>query len=327
MSDYAKIVGAGEVKLERLLPGPIERVWEYLTDAELRSSWFAGGKMDLRVGSKFVLYFQHAHLSHEKTPPPKYASMANGVEGAGEITQCDPPRLLAYTSTFGALGESEVIFELSPQGEKVLLVVTHRRLHSKDEMHQVSGGWHSHLGILDDRLAGREPRPFWSTHMKLEQEYERRFVDAVPWDGPIEVNIKRHFAASAERVFDAWFDTELLQKWMFGPAVRDEEIVRLEADPRVGGKFSFVVRRQGTEIDHVGTYLEIDRPRRLVFTWGIAGESTDGSRVVITIEPRGNGCELSLKHEMDPKWAEYADRTRAGWSKMLDMLQAATGGP
>ena len=135
------------------------------------------------------------------------------------------------------------------------------------------------------------------------------------------------FGASPERVFDAWLNTEMLQKWMFGPAVRDEEIVRLSIDARVGGKFSFVVRRQGAEIDHVGTYLEIDRPRRLVFTWGIAGESTDESRVVITIVPEGSGCELTLTHEMDPKWAEYADRTQAGWSKMLDMLQAATGGP
>lgn len=146
-------------------------------------------------------------------------------------------------------------------------------------------------------------------------------------NGPIEVCVKRHFAASAERVFDAWLNAEMLQRWMFGPAVRDEEIVRLSIDARVDGEFSFVVRRQDTEIDHVGTYLEIDRPRRLVFTWGIAGESTDGSRVVIAIVPDGSGCELTLTHEMDPKWAEYADRTQAGWSKMLDLLQATTGGP
>lgn len=56
---------------------------------------------------------------------------------------------------------------------------------------------------------------------------------------------------------------------MFGPAVRDEAIVRLDLAPHVGGSFSFVVRRQGEEINHVGTYLEIERRRRLVFTWGI----------------------------------------------------------
>jgi uncharacterized protein YndB with AHSA1/START domain len=141
----------------------------------------------------------------------------------------------------------------------------------------------------------------------------------------IEVVVTRQFAATAERVFDAWLDAAYLERWMFGPAVRDEEIVRLSIDPRVGGKFSFLVRRQGMEIDHVGTYLEIDRPRRLVFTWGIGGESVDESRVAIEITPGAAGCELTLTHEMDSKWAEYRDRTQAGWSKMLDLLVVATG--
>ncbi|WP_335342470.1 SRPBCC domain-containing protein [Polycladomyces zharkentensis] len=62
----------------------------------------------------------------------------------------------------------------------------------------------------------------------------------------------------------------MIGKWMFGPAhpEREEEVVRISLDPRVGGSFSFVVRRQGQEMDHVGEYLEIERPRRLVFTWG-----------------------------------------------------------
>lgn len=325
MSEFAKIIGPGEVRIERVLPGPIERVWAYLTESELRGKWFASGEMQMRVGSKFELLFQHANLSHEKTPPPKYAEMACGVTGQGEITQCEPPRLLAFTSHFGP-SESEVIFELSPRGDEVLLVLTHRRLGTKDEMSGVSGGWHSHLGILEDQLAGREPRPFWTTHGKLEKEYEQRFVDALPYVAPIEVRVTRRFSASPERVFDAWLDAEIMQKWMFGPAVRDEEIVRLAIDARVDGKFSFLVRRQGVEFDHVGRYLEIDRPRRLAFTWGIAGESVDESRVVIEIVPEGGGCELTLTHAMDPKWAEYAERTTAGWSKMLDMLVTATGG-
>lgn len=138
---------------------------------------------------------------------------------------------------------------------------------------------------------------------------------------PIEVVVSRQFRASAERVFDAWLDARMLETWMFGPQVRDEEIVRLSIDARVGGQFSFLVRRQGIEIDHVGTYLEIERPRRLVFTWGIAGHSDDApSRVTIDITPIEDGCELVLTHEMDAKWAEFKDRTHTGWSNMLDLL-------
>lgn len=134
------------------------------------------------------------------------------------------------------------------------------------------------------------------------------------------VRITRSFTAPAEWVFDAWLDPAMIGRWMFGSALREEEVLHLKADAHVGGKFSFLVRRQGTEIDHVGTYREIDRPHRLVFTWGIGGESADESVVTIDIRATGQGCDLTLTHEMDPKWAEYASRTEAGWTKMLGAL-------
>jgi uncharacterized protein YndB with AHSA1/START domain len=138
------------------------------------------------------------------------------------------------------------------------------------------------------------------------------------------VRVTHRFKASPQRVFDAWLSPEMIGRWMFGKALREEEILRIEVDARVGGSFSFLVRRQDQEIDHVGRYLEIDPPRRLVFTWGIAGSGAD-SRVTIEIVPAGPGCELTLIHEIDPAWADYADRTREGWSKMLDVLETVLG--
>lgn len=140
---------------------------------------------------------------------------------------------------------------------------------------------------------------------------------------PVAVRITRRFAASAERVFDAWLDPALIGRWMFGPALRDEEVLRIRTDARVGGSFSFLVRRDGQEIDHVGTYRVIERPHRLVFTWGIAGQSDGESQVTIEVVPSETGCELTLIHEMHPRWAEYAGRTQAGWARMLDALSAA----
>lgn len=139
----------------------------------------------------------------------------------------------------------------------------------------------------------------------------------------VRVRVTRRFRASPERVFDAWLDPEMIGTWMFGPRLRDEEVLRIAVDARVGGAFSFLVRREGQEIDHVGTYREIDRPRRLVFTWGIAGASADESVVTIEIGPVATGSELTLTHEMDPKWAEYAQRTEAGWTTMLGALAEA----
>ena len=134
------------------------------------------------------------------------------------------------------------------------------------------------------------------------------------------VRVNRRFNASSQSVFDAWLDPEMLSRWMFGPAVRDEEIVRLSLDPRPGGAFSFVVRRDGREIDHVGEYLEIERPSKLSFTWSTADALPNVSRVTIEIISFGNGCELTLTHEMHPDWLDFVSRTEAGWARMLDAL-------
>ncbi len=136
-----------------------------------------------------------------------------------------------------------------------------------------------------------------------------------------QVKIIKDFNTSAEKIFDAWLKPAMIGRWMFGPEVRDEEIVKLETNPDEGGTFSFVVRRDGELINHLGTYLELNRPERLVFTWGIESESEDESVVTIDIESTGNGCRLILTHELDPKWEEYADRTKEGWSTMLDKLE------
>jgi uncharacterized protein YndB with AHSA1/START domain len=147
---------------------------------------------------------------------------------------------------------------------------------------------------------------------------------------PVSARVTRRFSAPAERVFDAWLDPATVHAWMTlserkGPG---GELLRVRIDGRVGGTFSFLIRRNGQEIDHVGEYLEIDRPRRLVFTWaaGAVGQAhQEYSRVTIAIVPLGSGCELTLTHEMDEKWAEFADRARGAWAHMLDTIAQFLG--
>jgi uncharacterized protein YndB with AHSA1/START domain len=169
MNEYGVVTEARTVRLERLLPGPIERVWEYLTESKKRGKWFASGPMDLRVGGTVELRFHHADLSAERIAPERFKKYEGHVM-SGQITACEPPRLLSYT--FGDAGE--VTFELSPRGSDVLLVLTHRRLPDRKTMVSVASGWHSHLAILIDNLNGDEPRPFWSTIARMEAEYEKR---------------------------------------------------------------------------------------------------------------------------------------------------------
>jgi len=134
------------------------------------------------------------------------------------------------------------------------------------------------------------------------------------------VHVEKAFTEPAEKVFDAWLDIKFLGKWMFGPSVRKEEIVSLTNDPVTNGRFSFKVKRDADVLDHMGTYLEISRPTKLVFTWGVDTEPGDESIVTIIISSTDSGCILSLTHDMDSKWSEYGERTKQGWSYMIDLL-------
>ena len=176
MSEYGVVAAPATVRLERVLPGPIERIWAYLTEPDKRAKWLAGGPMELRVGGAVELRFLHADLSAEKAVPERYKKMERGHTMPGRVTQCEPPRLLTYTWGDEAGKHGEVTFELTSRGKDVHLVLTHRRLPDRKEMISVAGGWHAHVGILEDVLNGREPRGFWSTHARLAAEYEKRFA-------------------------------------------------------------------------------------------------------------------------------------------------------
>ena len=137
-------------------------------------------------------------------------------------------------------------------------------------------------------------------------------------DTSLNVHVARHFDAPPERVFDAWLDPEQAGRFLF--ATPTGQMVRVEIDARPGGKFAFVDRRDGEDIAHTGEYLEIDRPRRLVFTFRVEKYSSDSTRVIIEIVPMRSGSELTLTHETHPDWAQYRDRTEAGWRSILDTL-------
>lgn len=133
------------------------------------------------------------------------------------------------------------------------------------------------------------------------------------------VRVTHRFTASPERVFDAWLDPEKARRWLFATATG--QMVRAETDPRVGGTFCFVDRRDGKDIEHLGEYLELDRPSRLVFALCVPMFSTERTRVTVDIVPLdGGGCELTLTHEN--VYAEYASRTEGGWGMLLDALDA-----
>lgn len=177
MNAYGQVIEPGTVRLERLLPGPLERVWSYLTEGDKRAKWLGGGAMECRAGGAYELHFRHADLSPVQEPTPaRFAAIADGVVTHGKVLACEPPTHLCISWPESSGPASEVTFELAPQGDGVLLTVTHRRLPNRSAMLLVSGGWHAHLEILGEHLRGREPPPFWSTFAALEQAYDARLL-------------------------------------------------------------------------------------------------------------------------------------------------------
>jgi uncharacterized protein YndB with AHSA1/START domain len=137
----------------------------------------------------------------------------------------------------------------------------------------------------------------------------------------VQAKATHRFEAAPERVFDAWLDPGKVRVWM-GAALREMglpgDIRQVQIEPRVGGAFLFSDFRDGMEARHWGTYLEFERPHRLVFTWIVdKSEEAEPSRVTLTIQPDGRGSIATIVHEMDASWAAYVSRTEEGWTRML----------
>lgn len=173
---YGEMIETETIRFERLLPGPIERVWDYLTDSDKRGKWLASGKMDSRVGGTVELIFKHDNLSKHPDPiPDKYKDFGEVSTMQGTITNYDPPHLLSYTWGEASGTDSEVTFELTEEADKVRLVLTHRKIgDDPEQLIGIAAGWHTHLNILTNRLEGVEPKGFWSVHMAFEEEYKHR---------------------------------------------------------------------------------------------------------------------------------------------------------
>jgi uncharacterized protein YndB with AHSA1/START domain len=130
------------------------------------------------------------------------------------------------------------------------------------------------------------------------------------------VSLSRYFEASAERVFDAWINPEVAGKWLFTMPISEAHTT--EIDARVGGKYTITDTREGTQYTAIGEYLEVDRPHRLVFTFGMPQFSPEFDRITVEIVPEGTGCVMTLKQE--DMLSGYEKSTKRGWSKMIKEL-------
>lgn len=135
------------------------------------------------------------------------------------------------------------------------------------------------------------------------------------------VTVRREIAAPAEEIFDAWLDADSLGTWLRPGGIRE---TRAETDPREGGAFRIVMVDDRSEIVHAGMYREIDRPRRLAFTWSSPATKFRDSIVTVTFEPSANGTVVEI-HQVGLPDEEAQRSHHGGWSDALRVLDERAG--
>jgi uncharacterized protein YndB with AHSA1/START domain len=174
MTEVGDYLDAHTLRFERLLPGPVERTWDYLANPERLSTWLAVADIDPRAGGRVELRFNTEEL------PERHDG---GAVIGGFITRCDAPRCLSYTwvdkspgtATDNGADASHVSFELEPRADQVLLILTHDRLPTA-WLAKCGAGWHSHLDVLAARLRWQTPDNFADTFRRVLPLYEQRLA-------------------------------------------------------------------------------------------------------------------------------------------------------
>lgn len=152
-AELATIPDRNTLKFVRHLPGPIERVWAYLTDPKFLAEWFSDGVVADHAGGEVRF----------------------DMGASGRITAYEPPHLLEYTwneedAAEGPLADALVRWELAEEGSRVRLTLTHSRLPEVEVLGH-GAGWHAFLERLSARVEGREPQPFMELYAPLKTAY------------------------------------------------------------------------------------------------------------------------------------------------------------
>lgn len=175
MKDYATETAPDTIRFERHMPGPIDRLWDFMTHPTIRGRWLATGSMELKEGGSYEMILRHDELTpHAELAPPGMDS-PKGITLRGEVTACKYPSIIGYTWAPGG-PDSKVTFVLTSLQGQVRVTLIHSGIKDRATLAEAAAGWHAHLNVLEAKANSVTPPPFWTRFVQYHEEYSRKFA-------------------------------------------------------------------------------------------------------------------------------------------------------
>jgi len=132
------------------------------------------------------------------------------------------------------------------------------------------------------------------------------------------VTVRRVLPAPPDVVYDEWLDPVGMLEWM---CPRPARAVKISLEPSVGRPLRIDIEDDGSSLYVTGMFVELDRPRRLRFTWSCSAwaDPSVQSLVTVTLEARGaDETMMTIEHEQLPP--EEVDSHQHGWGTIAVQL-------
>jgi len=143
-------------------------------------------------------------------------------------------------------------------------------------------------------------------------------------DKKIQVTVKRRVKVIPDRVFGALTDPMRAKHFMF--ATDNGKMIRVEIEPKIGGRYVFVDQRDGEDVEHSGEIVNIEPGRLIEFDLKVEKYSEHVDRVRIEIENLGHWSEVIVTHDMHEDFEGDTKIMEAGWKDILDKLAKTVEG-
>ncbi|HXX55757.1 MAG TPA: SRPBCC domain-containing protein [Methanoregula sp.] len=303
------------LSVTRTFGAPRERVWEaWIDPAMVRRWWGPSGftspdiRIDLRVGGKYLFCMRspdgkdywNTGVYREIVPMERLVATDSFSDEKGEVVPPsyygmtgDMPMELLATLTFQEQeGKTKFTIEYEgfPPGEMAVLA---------------KAGWNQSLDKLADLL--------------VEEEAGTGKPIIIADEGRPDATLVRIFDAPQERIFRAYTEPDLIQRW-WGPRRLSTVVDRLEAGP--GGSWRFLNRdAAGNEYWFHGVFHEVS-PARIVQTFEFEGMPGHAMLGVVTLVDMGGKTKLTSKSIFE----SVGDRDgmlatgKDGWLESMDRL-------